>query len=119
MLVSSTNFTVGMHLCMGDIQEISLFSKADGCIMERLPPCHKPVEDPCCEDETVVHEAGDFKTTSTEIPVIAATVVPMVQAVALISEVIPSAPGSRIRYYNYDPPLRTYDLTVEHQVFLI
>jgi hypothetical protein len=37
----------------------------------------------------------------------------------LVSEIIPGSPIARFRYYYYDPPLRSCDLTVEHQVFLI
>lgn len=118
VLVSSTSFMIGMHFCMGEVKNIALFSKADGCEKEKsLPPCHRHVKAPCCEDETVVHQGNDFKASIEHIQMIAPS--PIEQPLVLISEIIPSAPVSRTQYYNYDPPLRSCDLTVEQKVFLI
>lgn len=120
VLVSSTNFTVGMHFCMGDIQSIALLVKPDGCEKEKnLPPCHRHTNAPCCEDETVIHEGDDLKASISELQVLALEPIDFERALVAISEIIPSAPSSRIHYYNYDPPLRSWDLTVDHQVFLI
>lgn len=120
VLVSSTSFMVGMHFCMGEVKNIALFSKADGCEKEKsLPPCHRHVKAPCCEDETVVHQGNDFKASLEHFQIIAPSPIDIEQPLVLISEVIPSAPISRTHYYNYDPPLRSCDLTVEHKVFLI
>jgi hypothetical protein len=120
VLVSSTSFMVGMHICMGEVQNVALFTKADGCAKEKsLPPCHRHVKAPCCEDESVIHKADDFKVSANHVKIIAPVPVDIEQPLVLISEVIPSSPASRIQFYNYDPPLRSCDLTVEHQVFLI
>jgi hypothetical protein len=120
VLVSSTSFMVGMHLCMGKVQAVALFDKAEGCEKEQsLPPCHRHQKAPCCEDETIIHESEDFKTGVSEIQVMLPLPVEIEQAFTFVSEIIPSAPLSRIKYCNYDPPLRSCDLTVEHQVFLI
>lgn len=120
VLFSSTSFMVGLHFCMGEVRNVALFSKAELCELEKpLPPCHRPSTPPCCEDETVVHEADDFKTAAADVHAIAAVSAEMEQALTFISEIIPSAPLSRTQYYNYDPPLRSYDLTVEHRVFII
>ncbi|MEX2233825.1 MAG: hypothetical protein WD824_16790 [Cyclobacteriaceae bacterium] len=120
VLVSSTSFMVGMHLCMGEVQNIAFFSKADGCEKEQsLPPCHRDTKAPCCDDQTVIHETDDFKTSATHHHIVVPAPMDIEQALILISEVIPSAPLSRFKYYSYDPPLRSCDLTVEHQVFLI
>lgn len=86
---------------------------------KRMPPCHKHETKPCCEDETIVHEGQDFKVSATDITIAAITAMDMQLPPVLISEVIPSAPISRITLYNYDPPLRPADLTVSLQVFLI
>jgi len=119
LLVSSTSFMVGVHVCMGEVQTIAIFSKADGCAMEKnLPPCHRHMTPPCCDDETVVHEADDFKVTATHQQVAPLTT-DNPPSLVLISEVIPSSPFSTPEYVNYDPPIRSCDLTVEHQVFLI
>jgi hypothetical protein len=120
VLVSSTSFMVGMHICMGKVQNIALFGKAESCQKEKaLPACHKHMKPACCEDETVIHEGTDFKGSIEHIHIAVPAPVDIEQAVALISEVIPSSPLAQFKYYNYDPPLRSCDLTVEHQVFLI
>ncbi|HKZ38930.1 MAG TPA: hypothetical protein VJ184_14810 [Chryseolinea sp.] len=120
VLVSSTNFIIGVHICMGDVQNIALFTKAEGCEMEQnLPPCHRHLKAPCCEDETVIHEADDIKADIAHILIDGPSPIDADHNLVFISEIIPSAPLSRIQYYNYDPPLRSWDLTIEHQVFLI
>lgn len=120
ILVSSTSFVVGMHLCMGEVQSIALFSKADGCEKEReLPPCHRHATAPCCDDEAVVHTADDFRTASAEVHISIPTPSDLEQPLVLISEVIPAAPVAFFSYLKYDSPLRSADLTVENQVFLI
>lgn len=120
VMVSSTSFMVGMHLCMGEVQNIALFAKADGCEMEQsLPPCHRHIPSPCCDDDTVIHSSDDFKASATHHHAALPVPADVDQTLVLISELIPSAPLSRFKYYNYDPPLRAHDLTVKHQVFLI
>ncbi len=120
VLVASTSFMIGMHFCMGEVQNIALFTKADGCEKEQsLPPCHLDQKAPCCADETVIHYGDDFKASITHFHVVAPAAIHIEQPLTLISEVIPSAPFSRTHYYNYNPPLRSWDLTVQHQVFLI
>lgn len=120
VLVSSTSFMVGMHLCMGEVQNIAFFSKADGCEREQnLPPCHRHTTAPCCDDETVIHEPDDFKGSVAQYHVAVPVPIDIDHSLVLISELIPTAPLSRFKYFNYDPPLRSSDLTVKHQVFLI
>jgi hypothetical protein len=120
VLVSSTSFMVGMHFCQGEIQNIALFSKADGCEKEMsLPPCHRHQQMPCCADKTVVHDGDDFKASIEHLYVVAPMPVAIAQALIQRSEIIPTAPFARAEYYNYDPPLRSWDLTVQYQVFLI
>jgi hypothetical protein len=120
MLVSSTSFVVGMHICMGSVQNVSLFTKAEACAMEKkLPPCHRQTQKPCCADETLVHQASDFKASLDQLQIEAPTPLCIVQPLVVLSEIIPSAPVSRTLYHNYDPPLRSCDLTVALQVFLI
>lgn len=120
VLVSSTSFMVGMHICMGDVQNVAVFTKADVCEREQsLPPCHRHQTAPCCEDETLIHEGQDVKASMPKAQLNAPVAIDVEQAVVLISEVVPSAPAAKAQYYNYDPPLRSSDLTVEHRVFLI
>lgn len=120
VLVSSTSFVVGLHICMGEVQNVALFGKADSCEKEKaLPPCHKHMKPECCQDETYIHEGDDFKASIEHIHVIAPVAIDIEQSVVPIAEVIPAAEISRTQYTDYDPPLRSADLTVEHQVFLI
>ena len=120
VLVSSTSFMIGMHFCMGEVQDIALFAKADSCEKEQsLPPCHRHTTAPCCEDETVIHESDDLKAAIAHMHVAVPAPMDLEQPLILISEVIPAAPLSRFKYNSYDPPLRSCDLTVEHHVFLI
>ena len=119
LLVSSTSFMVGMHVCMGEVQSIAVFSKAERCAMEQnLPPCHRHAVKPCCEDETVIHESDDFKVTAAQ-KLSAPLSVDVEPSLVLISEIVPSSPLLHADYYDYDPPIRSCDLTVEHQTFLI
>ena len=73
VMISSTNFLVGIHFCMGDIQKVSLFSEASGCEMQKtiVPPCHKHLQEPCCDDETVIHESDEFNASQNELSVFA------------------------------------------------
>lgn len=120
VLFSSTSFVVGLHLCGGQIQNIALFTKAEGCEMEKkMPPCHRQESKPCCQDETIVHDAQDFKSNINQISIAALPVVDRIQPAVLIAEVIPSSIVSIKHYADYDPPIRPTDVTVDFQVFLI
>jgi hypothetical protein len=119
ILVSSTSFMVGMHFCMGEVQNVALFGKADVCEQEQnLPPCHRHMKAPCCDDETVIHNADDFKLSLTQLQLSAPEFISVEQCCVFISEIIPAS-QVQPAYFNYDPPLRTCDITVEHRVFLI
>lgn len=120
VLVSSSSFMVGMHFCAGEVQHVALFEKAAGCEMEQSqPPCHRHLKAPCCEDETVVHKGEGFKISITDVSILPVAGLDIELPTVVLSEIIPAAPIARTQYYNYDPPLRSYDLTVSHRVFLI
>ena len=119
VLFSSSSFMVGLHICSGEIQNIALFTKAEGCEMEKkMPPCHRKESKLCCEDETIVHDAQDFKGSINQI-IIAAPVADMMQPPVFIAEIVPSYIIPTKQYAYQDPPLRACDLTIAHQVFLI
>lgn len=99
---------------------MALLSRAEGCGMEKnVPLCHKHVSEPCCEDETVLHQGEGFKASVPDISVSASPPIDLELPHVILSEVIPAVTFLQPQYYNYDPPLRTYDLTVSHLVFLI
>ncbi|HEY3406369.1 MAG TPA: hypothetical protein VGK59_23435 [Ohtaekwangia sp.] len=118
-LVASTRFTVGMHFCMGEIKSVALFTKAPACFNEKeVPPCHRKAK-PCCEDQTVVHEEEDFKLSASSFYTYVPVATDIERPAVFVSEIIPAAPLSKIQYHQYDPPLRTCDITVAYRVFLI
>ena len=120
VLISSSSFTVGIHLCAGKVQDLALFSQAEKCAMEqKLPPCHKHMAAPCCEDETIVHEGDGFEGLFADITISAVPVLDCDVPPVVVAEVIPDTPFSKISFRSYDPPLRSFDLTVTHQVLLI
>jgi hypothetical protein len=117
--MSSTSFTVGIHLCKGSVESISMFSKPEVCEMEKkLPPCHRTNPNPCCEDDSIVHESEDIKANPSH-ELAGPHLVLFAQDLIVIAEVIPEAPISKIDFRQYDPPLRSTDLIVEHRVLLI
>lgn len=70
VLVSSTGMAMGMHICGGELRDVTFFGAKADCPMEKkeaLPPCHAPkakkAADNCCEDhELQVKELGDAFT---------------------------------------------------------
>jgi hypothetical protein len=120
VLLSSSSFMVGIHLCGGQVQNIAVFTQADGCGMEKkMPPCLRHESKPCCEDETIVHDAQDFKGNMSQIGIAAPAVLDLGQPAVLIAEVVPSSAFSSQQYAIYDPPLPASDVTVVLQVFII
>lgn len=120
VFVSSTSFMVGMHICSGEIQNIALFTKADGCEKEKqLPPCHRHEKSSCCDDEAIVHEGEDFNASFSEITIPPVSFVAIIAPSVILSDIIPVRHSSAAKYFNYDTPLRACDLTVAHRVFLI
>lgn len=120
VIFSGSSFMVGLHVCSGQTQNIALFEKADGCEKEKqLPPCHRHESLPCCQDETIIHDADDFQANAIHLDFTSHAALDLVQPAVIVSEVISSATITSPRYYNYDPPLRSCDLTVAFQSFLI
>lgn len=118
--VSSTSFMVGMHMCMGEIQNVALFGKAQPCEKEKsLPPCHRHETLPCCDDEILTHEGQEVNTTFGKLEIAPLQFVQIELPPVLLSEIIPSAPRSTNQFYLYDPPLRASDRVVTLQSFLI
>src|SRR6478609_5295947 len=67
VLVSSTSFSVNMHVCGGHVSSVALIQKAASCPMEVMPPCHGGIHlekksNGCCEDKSVVFEGQDFSS---------------------------------------------------------
>lgn len=120
VIFASSSFSVGLHICSGEIRNVALFGKADGCEKEKqLPPCHRHEMPACCQDQTVVHDSDEFQGNAAQLDVSPSTQDYFIAEHIILDEIVSSAAVVSPRYYNYDPPLRSCDLTVEHQVFLI
>lgn len=120
VIFSGSKFTLGVHLCGGEIQNVSLFGKAAGCDKKKkLPPCHHDEVAPCCQDETIMHLAQDFKSDFVDLVLSPLPITSVVQPTVFISYIIPVVEHSRKSYFNYDPPLRSTDFNISFSVFLI
>lgn len=119
VLIASSSFYVDVHLCGGSVKTVAFLHQADDCGHSTVPPCHRALIKDCCENESIVHEAEDFKTYSTKISIPAASFIDVVQSLVLVAELIPSVTTSKNYYHNYHPPLRSTDRTIDLQVFLI
>lgn len=120
VMFSSTSFMVGLHFCSGHVQNLALFSKAEGCAMEKMMPgCKMHAAKPCCEDETIVHQGEDFKITASSIFHTSSAPIEMMAPPVLLTEVIPSVPPTQHHIDHYDPPLPATDRTISFGVFLI
>jgi len=110
---------IGVHICMGEIQNVALFGQADGCEKEKnLPPCHRHETIPCCDDETMIHEGEDFNAAAkVDISPLQFAFIELPSV--LLSEVIPTSPLSQSDSFSYDPPLRACNRVVALQSFLI
>jgi hypothetical protein len=120
VLVSSTSFVIGMHVCMGEVEKVAFFTKADKCKKHQdVPPCHRQADTPCCADETVIHEGDDLQASVKKVAVAPFHSLEEAQPLVLIAEIAPSASLLKTNFYHYRSPLRFFDLIVEHRVFLI
>ncbi len=78
LLVSSTGMAVGMHLCGGELRDLTLFGAAADCPMEQpkeaMPACHAPKQgataaDDCCENHQVELKRLDTTADETSITI--------------------------------------------------
>jgi len=120
VLISSSSFVVGIHLCAGEVKNMSLFTKADGCEKEKnLPPCHKDMSAPCCDDATILHEGEGFKAADASVVVSPLTSVDIESSHFVLAEVVPSITIKNSSLPIYDPPLRSRNRIIDLQVFNI
>ncbi|MBS1487447.1 MAG: hypothetical protein JST43_07635 [Bacteroidetes bacterium] len=119
VLFSSSYLMAGLHICNGEVQHVALFSKADGCEMEKLPPCHRQEAKSCCEDKTIVHEGQsyNFSVAKIIIPELSATYI--IHHPVVLADIIPTINNTVSAYIDYDPPVRTEDITISLHTFLI
>lgn len=120
VIFSSTSFMVGLHFCGGQIQNVSMFEKAQPCAMEQTtPPCHHHQSKPCCEDETIVHDAQDLKSDIAKLHLAQLQPITVAAPTILVADLIPQEAYQAKGFRPYKPPLPVTDLTISLQVFLI
>jgi hypothetical protein len=116
VLVSSTSFTVNMHVCGGHVASVALVQKATSCPMEVMPPCHgiqkEKKSNGCCEDKSVAFEGKDFSSKVEHLSL-------ELQSALWIAElpyVVSIAPSTSIQAHPsftlYKPPLLSQDISV-------
>lgn len=119
VVLSSSSFMIGMHICSGSVKDVAVFSRAEQCENERkLPPCH-PVKDTCCQDETVVHGGEDFSYSTADFNSSTPFVAEIERHRILIAELIPSMSAQLAHSAGCDPPLPADNLVIRHRVLLI
>lgn len=118
-LVSSSSFSIGMHLCGGHLQDVSVISEPAPCPMEQnLPPCHRNSLNTCCKDISVVHEADEFNDVAREIAVSPTTSVNVISPVVIsIIAPVPVAFHSSVVRDTGPPP--SGDRIIRFRAFLI
>lgn len=131
VLVSSTGFAVGKHLCAGELRSISLYGLAKACPMEQpkqeTPPCHDTAHEEtpqkdnnCCEDETLLIDALEH-TTNAKAAI--HNHVPDLKFVAAFSltlaHLLASEATPVTSYIPYSPPPLARDIPVLVQSFLL
>lgn len=120
VLFSSSSFIIGLHICSGEIQNIALLGKAEGCAKEQqLPPCHRHEVPVCCDNETILHDGETFAAGVASIDLSPPTAVDLIQPALILAEVTPTVAVATEYFYEHDPPLPFSDLRVAFHSFLI
>jgi hypothetical protein len=127
VLITSTSFMVGIHVCRGHIKEIALMKKAKPCAMEQLAEelgfskdnCHAAPMKGCCEDRTINFKGNDYKYKATQQIILPSNTTVPTQAPVLISVVLPIQPIRSYGFQSYRPPSMSRDVTILVQSFLI
>lgn len=119
VLVASTNFYVAIHTCGGDVKAVSLLHETDGCGHSKLPPCHRAMMKDCCDDQQIEHPAQDLKKDVPPVTLPVASSVDIIHTPVVLAELIPSSTNTFSSLTPYRPPVRTINITVLHEVFLI
>jgi hypothetical protein len=129
VLVSSTGISVGMHLCGGELEDLSFFGNEVDCPMEqqkeKLPSCHKvPDSDAdakdCCHDHTLVFDHADATSDSKALLLSKALDLKFVAAFkVVILQLFAPELDLKPRYALYESPPLARDIPVLVQSFLL
>jgi hypothetical protein len=128
LLVSSTGMAVGMHICGGELRDITFFGAKADCPMDRpqkkAPACHAPRQnaddDACCEDHQVVIERLDASDEHKAVTLNKLQDLKFIAAVkAVILQFFTAEVELKPSYALYESPPIARDIPVLVQSFLI
>ncbi|GAA4438629.1 hypothetical protein GCM10023188_34280 [Pontibacter saemangeumensis] len=128
VLVSSTGMAVGMHICGGELRDVTFFGAEADCPMEKpaeeLPPCHAPQQDAdddaCCEDHQVLVERLDVAAKHKAISLHKLHDIKLIAAVqAVILQLFAPEAAFNPTYAFYESPPLARDIPVLVQSFLL
>lgn len=127
VLVSSTTFSVGLHVCRGHVSHIAVMQKAQPCAMERLAAelgfsdedCGMSNKMKCCEDRTLSFEGTDYQYKTSKSLTVQEIVPVQAMLPVLLSSVLPPQSQAYTSFRPYKPPLIHRDVIVLVQRFLI
>ena len=124
ILVSSTSFTVNMHLCMGNIHDIAVLENAKSCPMEGMSEA-QDLSGPviswkgCCENRTLSFEGHHYNLKLDDHNTISDVAISPVLLPAEFPDLaIYTAPRTSAHIY-YTPPLIARNIPVFVQSFLL
>ncbi len=128
VLVSSTGISVGMHICGGELRDVSFFGAEADCPMEqqkqKLPACHAPQQsaddDACCQDHKVILERHDAASEHKAITFNKLQDIKFIAAVkAVILQLFAPEADLKPTYALYESPPIARDIPVLVQSFLL
>ena len=123
VMFTTMSFTVDMHYCGDSLVDFSLFSKAEGCGMEKAQPakyCENPLmtEKSCCTDQQILQQGQDeLKTSLSTLTFEQQTFVATFFYTYI--NFFEGLDENIVSFTDYPPPFIRRDLQVLHQTFLI
>lgn len=120
VLLASSSFYVGMHLCGGTVKAVAFLQEADGCGHRELPPCHRKAMEGCCENDQVIHESQDIKSEVTGVALLLFSSTHILHNTQVLAEIIPvNTPITAFYFADHPPALTGHDIIISIQSFLI
>src|SRR5690554_3386259 len=122
VLMTTMSFTVDMHYCGDTLVDISLFTNAETCGMEKQQSADEcengATKDSCCSDEQIVLESHDrIKTTFDSSPI-----GQQIFVATLFYSYINLFEGLEkniVPFRDYTPPFFKRDIQKLHETYLI
>ncbi len=126
-LVSSTTFSVGLHVCGGHVHNIAVMQKAQPCGMELMAAelgfadedCALTGGMKCCEDRTLSFEGTEYQYKTPVMVVLPDVTTVSAVMPSIVSQVTPLQSAVSLSHDSYKPPLLHRDVTILVQSFLI